>query len=204
MDAFVTPLDDNGLPEHHRETCTTWRKIAAALGYTGHVAWQVRAGFTLKQHAPMSGACYQSWKYLKEWNLQNDQPTKDSIVFWIPRLVPESTSKDVTSQLNLLAALRTEYALPAHHCTSFGSAALLSALILAHFKCTDERVPQEKRWTRTDTFHVNGDRLDLGDFNKMDLYCCRWDWGDEGSHGDGGFGCFLLGVEELGHSVPRL
>jgi hypothetical protein len=192
---FFTPLADSEVPEQLQHLVPKWRKLAALLGYTGPVAWRVNQGFTLKQHAPKAGCCYKNFEYLQGWNLQNDEPTKNSIVFWIPRLIPESLGKNVQEKLALLASFREQVGLPAHHLKNFGSAALLSGLILTHFNLTGERVPLNQLWTRTDTLLVGGGRLSLGGFVSRGLYCVYWGRGD----GRGGIlGCFLLGVEELG------
>lgn len=190
---FATPLGDDEVSEKFKGLVALWRKLAAELGYTGPVAWQVRAGFTLKQHAPLAGRCIQNFTYMKDWAFQNDEPTKEGFVFWIPRLLDSSTSKDVTAQKQLLVQVRTRLQLPAHHLASFGSAALLSALILAHFKRTGERVPIEGLWARTNTLRVSGDRLLLG-FHSVGLHCDSWDDSDADDH----VGAFPLGVEALG------
>jgi len=147
------------------------------LNYGGPVAWRVRAGFTLKQHAPKAGPCFQNFQNLRNWNFV-DEPTKDAVVFWIPRLVPESTSKNVSELMVLLADLRREFGLPETHLVNFGCSALLSALILAHFKAMEERVPLNCLWARTDTCNSDGGRLRLGYFDEVGLYCDLWLWDD--------------------------
>ncbi len=192
---FFTPLADSEVPEQLQHLVPKWRKLAALLGYTGPVAWRVNQGFTLKQHAPKAGCCYENFEYLQGWNLQNDEPTKNSIVFWIPRLIPESLGKNVQEKLALLASFREQVGLPAHHLKNFGSAALLAGLIFAHFKRAGERTPLNELLTRTDTLLVGGYRLRLGDFDSRGLFCGYW------IQGDGRIsrlGCFPLGVEELG------
>ena len=167
-----------------------WRKIAAALGYTGPVAWKVKAGYTLKDHASLDNNSYSKLGYLKEWKLKNDESTKDSIVFWVPRLVDDSTSKTIPEMEKLHMELRRRYKLPAHHATSFGSIALLFALILAHFKRTGERVPLKYLYAASDTFRADGHRLIAGFFGEGGLDCSYW-----GEDAFDGIGFFLLGVE---------
>ena len=188
---FIAPISDKDLSEELRAVAAKWRKLAAELGYAGPVAWKVRAGFTLKQHAPKTGPCEQNFAYLQDWRLRNDEPTKDSVVFWIPRILPGSTAKTADEQMNLLADLRRKHDLPATHLASFGSAALLAGLVLAHFKITGERVPLDCYWTRTDTLHADGRRLNLGFFAAHGLRCARYDWDDDRRDG---LGCFALGV----------
>lgn len=188
---FFSPISDKDLPEELREVAVKWHRLASELGYAGLIAWKVRAGFTLKQHAPKAGPCEQNFAYLQDWRLQNDEPTKDGIVFWIPRILPNSTVKTVDEQKSLLADLRVRYDLPASHLTSFGSAALLAGLIIAHFKITGERVPLDRYWVRTDTLSADGHRLGLGNFDESGLCCDRCHWG---GHAGGNIGCFPLGV----------
>lgn len=188
---FIAPISDKDLAEDLREVAAKWRKLAAELGYAGPVAWKVKAGFTLKQHAPKFGPCVENFAYLQDWQLQNDEPTKDGIVFWIPRLLPGSTAKTADEQTKLLADLRQRYDLPETHLTGFGSAALLAGLILAHFKITGERVPLDRYWVRTDTLRAGGRRLDLGGFVADGLRCGSYGWHDSARDY---LGCFALGV----------
>lgn len=187
---YVVPLGDAEVSEQYRKTATQWRKYAAALGYTGPVAWQVKEGFTLKLHAPLAGPCYGKLNYLQSWELKNDEPTQNSIVFWVPRLAEGSTSKTISQMEKLRLKLQQQYELPEHHATSFGSIALLFALILAHFKRTGERVPLKYFYAASDALHADGYRLFAGNFDGAGLRCGYW---GEDSCGDVGF--FLLGVE---------
>jgi hypothetical protein len=190
---FFTHVDDKDAPAHLVGAVAKWRKLASDLGYTGPVLWAVKAGFSLKSHAPLAGPCYEKFGYLQDWKLRNDEPTVDCMVFFIPRIV--ATKKNVEEQTLALAELRKEYGLPEHHCTSFGSAALVSGLILAHFKRTGERTPLNADWVRTDTLDSDGNRLELGDFDESGLYCDD-SWG--GHRNDiraDGLGVFPLGVE---------
>jgi hypothetical protein len=188
---FFSPVSDKDLAEDLRELAAKWRRLAAELGYAGPVAWKVRAGFTLKQHAPKAGPCIDNFAYLQDWQLRNDEATKGGIVFWIPRLLPGSTAKTANEQRALLADLRQRYDLPSTHLASFGSAALLAGLVLAHSKITGERVPLDRYWTRTDTLVADGARLSLGSFDGRGLYCGRYNWDDDRR---GILGCFALGV----------
>lgn len=193
---FVTPL--TVVPKKLQATHKKWQKLAKSWDYSGPVAWRVKAGFTLKKHAPLVGPCYERFAYLQDWQFE-DEPTTDSIVFWIPRLVPESTSKNVDEQRELLSALRTRLELPEHHLNGFGSVALVAGLILAHFKRVGETVPLDRLWVRTDTRDSGGYRLNLGYFDGCGLYCNGWVFG--GRRGDG-LGAFALGVE-LDHLGTR-
>ena len=174
-----------------------WRQIATSLGYTGPVAVMVRSGFALKTHAPKLGPCYEQWAYLQDWTLKNDAPTADSLAFFVPRLVANSTSKNKDEQIQLLSELRKLHELPEHHLASFGDASMLAGLILLHFKRTGERTPLNGDYVRTDTVRTDGWRLLLGRFGDYGLDCHRWCCSG-GGRSDVRLGCFALGVESLG------
>lgn len=193
---YVVPLSDTELKEQFpqfSDRLPSWRKVAAELDYRGPVAWKVKAGYTLKEHASQDKNSCSKLDYLQQWNPKNDEPTKDSLVFWVPRLAEGSTSKTIPQMEKLRQKQRQRYELPDHHAKSFGSIALLFALILAHFKRTGERTPLQYLYAASDSFHVYGDRLIAGHFSEVGLYCSYW---NEGAGGVVGF--FLLGVEELG------
>jgi len=193
QNTFFVPLSDNEVLEKLSETTLNWRKLAVELAYTGPVVWKVKEGFTLKAHAPKAGPCYENFQYLLDWDIQNDEPTKDSLAFWVPRLVTGSKSNNVEGQIAILAELRQRFGLPDHHLSSFGSASLDSGLILAHFKRTGERTPLNGEWVRTNSLSADGRRLFLGVFDADGLYCYYWDWDDDRRGPD--IGCFPLGVE---------
>lgn len=191
QNTYFIPIADKDVPEHMIESTTKWRKLAGDLGYTGPVYWKVREGFTLKDHSAKAGPCYQAFEYLRNWNLKNDEPTKSCHVYFIPRLVEKSISKNVDEQMKLLSETRKRYELPEHHLASFGSVAMLTGLVLAHFKRTGEKTPVNSYWVRTDTFHGVGLRLHVGDFDESGLYS-GWLW--DGYRFDK-LGVFPLGVE---------
>ncbi|OGL88583.1 hypothetical protein A3H75_00360 [Candidatus Uhrbacteria bacterium RIFCSPLOWO2_02_FULL_51_9] len=172
---------------------TQWRKYATAMGYNGPVAWRIREGFMLKQHAPQAGPTFRKLTYLQDCQIKNDEPTKSAIVFWVPRLAEGSLCQNVKKMEELRTELRKRYELPENHGTSLGSIALLFALILAHFKRTGERVPLQSLNAASDTFHVGGLRLIAGSFDGYGLSCGDWI-----EFGNGRVGFFLLGVEILG------
>jgi len=193
QNTFFVPLSDNEVLEKLSETTLNWRKLAVELAYTGPVVWKVKEGFTLKAHAPKAGPCYENFQYLLDWDIQNDEPTKDSLAFWVPRLVTGSKSNNVEGQIAILAELRQRFGLPDHHLSSFGSASLDSGLILAHFKRTGERTPLNGEWVRTNSLDADGSRLVLGGFDAGGLDCSGWSWIVDERDPD--IGCFPLGVE---------
>lgn len=158
-----------------------------------NVVREVPPGFTIWD-APKFGPCYKDFEYMKDWGVPKEQ-TSHSLTFMVPRLVPDCFTKNVEKQLERLAELGQKYGLPKHHLARYGSVALLANLILSHHKHTDERIPLDCNWTRTDTQLLSGYRLLLGGFDVRGLCCVCWSWGDERCSS---LGCFALGVEELG------
>ncbi len=169
-----------------------YRRYASDLDYTGPVFWKVKAGYTLKKHAARNRDTWHKLYYVRDWPIVNDEPTKDSIVFWVPRFVRGSTDKDVPQMMKLKAELRLRYDLPGHRGSGFGSAALLSALILAHYKLTGERVPLQCQYAASDTVHQDGFRLNGGGFRESGLIISYW-----GGYAHANVGFFLLDMEEL-------
>lgn len=193
---YFTPIPDAEVQAKHQPTLAKYRKLASEWGVptTTAVCYRVRAGFTLKTHAPKAGPCYEKFSYLQDRNFP-DEPTKDCLVFWIPRFAPDSINKSYDEQLQLLGEIRQRLELPKHHLTNLGWASLNAGLILAHYKATNERVPLDTYWIRTDTCHAVGDRLYLGRFDECGLNCVYW-YFDEYRNDD--LGVFFLGVEKLG------
>lgn len=191
---YVVPLDDKDVPKQLDRSCSKWRKFAADCGYYGPVVWKVRAGFTLKNHAPLAGPCFLNLDYIQDWELRNDEPTKDGYVFWVPRIVEGSTEQSVSNMETIRAKHRDLYELPESHAVSFGSVGLLFALILAHFKRTGERVPLRFWGAASDSFDEgSGVRLAVGSFDEDGLRT-ESDWDED----DSGFvGFFMLGVEPV-------
>jgi len=188
---YFTPLSDAEVPKRYRSTLAKYRQLAREHGFaTTAVCHRVRAGYTLKRHAPKAGPCHERFQYLQGWDFP-DEPTVDSYVFWIPLILAGSTYKSTHDQRALLAKLRTRLDLPVPHLRGFGKVALVAGLILTHFEATGER---SALVARTDTCIVGGRRLSLS-WHEGALRCVRWDVGD-GPFGD--VGVFALGVEVLG------
>lgn len=156
QEEYVIPLRDEDVPERYQATLAIWRQWAKTLGYFDSVAWLVRGGFTLKKHA---------WKYGPlnvgkdgDWGSVHcirfaDDPTVPSLAFWIPKVLSGSNNMTRAEQLEFLRMMNDHMGLPAAHLSlSFGSAALLTGLIFAHYKRTGERAPHEQ-WIATSTRH---------------------------------------------------
>jgi len=192
-----TPILDAEVPEQYQSVLAKYRTIARAWRIADKVAicYRVRAGFTLKQHAPRFGKCYEDFKYLQGWNFV-DEPTVDCLIFWIPCVVPDSTGRTYTEQVQLLSKIRTKHKLPAHHLASLGTVAENSGLILAHKRATGKLIPRGSRWIRTATFGADGYRFVLGLHDAFGLNCGS---GHSDGRRYGDLGVFAQGVEVLGH-----
>lgn len=192
---YLVPLTDAEVPPEHQVTLAKYRRLAAEHYVQSDVplCYKVRAGFTLKKHAPLAGPCLEGFWYLQDWNFK-DEPTRDALVFWVPRLLKDSTSKAVDEQMQLLSALRQYLALSEHHLSSFGEISLVAGLILAHFKATGERLPLDGLYIRTDTCRADGNRLSLGRFDERGLFCGLWLWAAEQNDD---LGVFALGVDHV-------
>jgi|GEM_PF-3521032 len=192
---YFTPVSDADVPKRYAATLTKYRKLATEhdVPTTSAVCYRVRAGFALKTHASQAGPCQEDFQNLQNWKF-TDEPTKDCLAFWVPRILNGSTSKTVNQQTELLANLQAELDLSAHHMNGFGQVGLVAGLILAHFRATGERTPLNRHLVRTDTRSADSYRLNLGRFDGTGLCCSFWD-----SDGDalGNVGVFALGVEPL-------
>lgn len=152
--SFVEYLEDNEVMKRFpqfSELIPKYRRLANELGYSGPMVWLIKAGFTLRRHAPQAGPCQLGF-IEKAPNMEIwDEPTNNCLVFWIPRELMESREKNRENQMELLANMRERFELPEHHLSSFGSAALNAALLFAEFRRSGDRAA---RWgyVRTDSY----------------------------------------------------
>lgn len=209
---FFTAILDADTPAYLSDAVAKWRELASDLGYTGPVLWAVKAGFTLRSHAPFVGPCKEVF-VPNDWAIRNDCGTRDCFVFFIPRQI--ATGKNAKEQKQALKELRMRYNLPENHMVKFGTVTLVSGLILAHFKSSGERVPLQEVWVRTDSFcyfdsdspfftyedeELESYRIHLGDFDEDGLNCSNdfhWDHDsdNEDDDRDGELGVFPLAIE---------
>ncbi|MDO8581636.1 MAG: hypothetical protein Q7S16_02060 [bacterium] len=185
---FVLPLEDKEVPAEYQESLQHWRELAKELDYDGPVVFRVKAGFTLKD-ALKTGYCSKIFEELY-LDIHGDKPTEDSLVFWIPRFILNGIDKTVTDQRILLVNLRNRFNLPNHHCSSFGDASLLTALILDHFKRTGEEVPSRSDGSVLTEAFMKGMRVILGWTSDGKFFC------DRTSDIRGHTSVFPLGVEK--------
>ena len=187
--------------EAAEQLLSSWRKLANDFDYKGLVAFFIREGYTVRGHALRSGPCVGGLAHL-EGQAFLDEPTKNCIAFWVPRMVPESTYLDIDSQRALCTRMREDYSLLGHHCADLGTVTLLTALIHGHFRCTGEVVPLNGFAIRTTTLGPSSDResavaperyyLKIG-FYSSGLFCDVYGRPE----GDDRLGFFPLGIEEL-------
>lgn len=188
---YFTPVLDADVPEVHRETVAKYRQLATehAVPATHPVCYRVKAGFTPKGHA---GPCNGGFKYLQYPSLPYE-PTKDCLVFWVPRLLKDSMSKDKIQQEKLLSDLKAKLELPVHHLHGFGKVSLAASLIITHHKATGERL-LVNQWAHTDDTGLPHERLDLGVFDDAGIYCIDL---RIASSLDEDVGVFAIGIEPL-------
>ena len=142
---FFIPISDKDAPEKFSLVAIKWRKLAAEMGYSGPILWKIKEGYCFLDSIK-AGPCHENFNYLKYAKRCIDPSlTRKSLVFWIPRIIQECKGQNEEQQSAFLEKLRIRLELPSHHLTSFGSLALLSGLIFAHFKRTGERAPLKKR-----------------------------------------------------------
>jgi len=192
---FASPLSDREVQSDYPQFAgklAPWRKYAAYADYSGPIAWLVKKNFTLA-NAWQAGPCYSQLDYLKSWQFA-DAATEDCLVFWVPRLAWDSTSKSVEEMKAFRCELGKRFGLPDNHAVSFGSIQVLFALILAYFKFKGESVPFCLLNAASDSLRDDGTRLIAGNFTNCGLYCNCW----IDDVGNDSIGFFLIGAEKLG------
>jgi len=173
----------------------SWRRYAMDRGYNGPVCWNVKAGFTLLDHARVAGPCSErAISSLRAGFI--DEPTSNSLIFWIPLLVEGSMDSSISQMEVLRNTVRTSYGMSEKHCTSFGSIELLVALIFTHYRRTGIRVPLNGKFALSDSSCSRGEKsLVVSWFGQDGL---DWIGLYKDLNGLGGTGFFALGVEKLG------
>ncbi|MFC1597906.1 hypothetical protein ACFL2M_00020 [Patescibacteria group bacterium] len=208
--AYVVPLTDDEVPDTMQERLRAFRlyTVHPHRSYTGPVAWRTKAGYTLKQHAPKMGRCYDFEGISGRFR---DTPTEDAIVFWAPCPVLGSENKNSADQLVLLWELRDRFNFPAHWCNNFGTPALLAGLYLAYQKYCGNRVPRPSTWARSTVFsgmHIDGQpdvtpwnsQLLIGNHTAKNGLVVKRVHQDEP---DENVFCYALGIEKLEDHLVR-
>jgi hypothetical protein len=170
-----------------------WRRLAVFKGYGGPVAWKIMPGFMVNKHAQLVGPCYSGVEYTRMWDNLPETPTKSCLVFWMPRLLKDSTVTNIALMEEWRAVIKQEYTFPPNHCDSFGSIQLLFALILAHFKRTGERVLSGYQYAVSDSYDECGSRIFACEYKEDGLRLSVKD----GPFNHERYGFFPIGVEEL-------
>lgn len=151
---WCRPLEDGDVPERllgipdqyrriHTEVLPRLReshrigdaRIFRFIDEGGCIAYQVRAGFTMKEHGARAQNTY-DWGDIVVHRDFDDAPTQDAIVFWIPCPIPGAFSRNVEEKLAILAGIREEVGLSRQHLNCFGSGSLITLLILTYFETT--------------------------------------------------------------------
>ncbi len=151
-DAIVWMVRHANLPkEEAQKVVNGYRQAAAALGVGDKVRIfaDVLPGCEFKEHAPKMGPTLGDFKHLQDWDI-DDPVTDHCLVLWVPMPLPQSRSKSVVQQQQVIAAFKAQAQLPDWHNVSFGSANQVAGMALAHFKATKES-PFDTMVVRTDT-----------------------------------------------------
>lgn len=193
-----TPIPDHSLNTKYWPLLAKYRFLASMWGVEPGVdiCYRVCKGFSLKDYTLIEGfnpEFFEKVDHSIDAYLVGSQLeiTKDCLVFWIPKVVPNSFGKDNLGHLRMLSQIRTEMGLPEHHLNGFGTATMNTGLILSHFKRTGQRL-LAKEGVRTGSYLGNGFNLCLGNFRESGLSC------DKASNMSSlnTLGVFALGVEE--------
>jgi len=143
-------LADTEVPARLADTLVKWRKMAVIQGYSGPIAWLAPEGFNFRKHAPLvflHPSPYESRSIDRRLRNKENEPTKRQLIFWIPCFVARSNNKTREEQLILLAGLRRRHKLPGHHLTDFGTASLLSGLMLLHYRLIQAKMSLKKEFS---------------------------------------------------------
>ena len=203
------------------ELARRWRHLdddhfqSGRYKYDGPIAWRIQPGYTLKQHTPITGKCFEKLWYLQSL-VFDDQPTGNWVVFGIPQVLDASLGLAPKKQRQLLKALRQTYQLPDHHLSSFGQASLIAGLMLARRAQVSWLPPVNTdddfvRWARTETAYQRVFRINFcidpddglctdGAMALTDQrYHARdaWSFYCINSQGNAGLGVFPFGIEPV-------
>lgn len=145
-----TPIHDWEVSDRFDSLVRKYRSLARELEVLDTVAvfYHVPAGFTLIKSAPLAGPCYKNFEHFKSWGIE-DEPTEEGLMFFIPRVIPETVGKNLDRQQAILDRLRNDMRLSADHMV-IGKANYLTGAILAHYAATGECILQDA-WVRTST-----------------------------------------------------
>ncbi|OGH93929.1 MAG: hypothetical protein A2538_03630 [Candidatus Magasanikbacteria bacterium RIFOXYD2_FULL_41_14] len=181
----------------YRAEVDAWRRYADTLGYFEDLAWMVPPGLTLDgaikaglftKNPEKKGGIQTGEEMLA---LVQEPPTTDSIVLWIPQMIDNSDSKDVATQQRMIGGLTQQVGLPAGRTPSFGSATLLTNLILGYRRETgnmEENMPPKGKFVRTDTLDKDGHRVCIGGGSGNGNI---WFVGDRDDQATFGLGCYM-------------
>lgn len=196
VSAIAESILDDDIPRDLEKVWDAWKDLGESLKYTGPVAWRVKGGFSFQTDFPAIASPFdKSLSNIQQWPLRNNEPTLPSIVFWIPRPL-NGDFENTQHRHTLIEKVRRDHGLPEHHLVSFGSASLISALLLAGAKegklfnyC------YSNLWYDgfpTDTITETGFRVYIRYFSRRNGYkCLRWPV----YSGDDHYGFLPIGIE---------
>lgn len=192
---YAEPLVQDQIPLWLGDTHGRYCQIADWIGYRGppFIAWNIFPGYTFREHAPPEGLLPGPDNRLALWEFVNDSPTERCIAHIIPQIPPDCRNKTVGEQMECMNRIRKKFCLPPHHVRSFGSVALLSAVILCLRNNFGFHAPENRHYIRTDTSHLFGP-LNLGEHGPDGLHWTDWDFPEDHS---ASLGFFLVGIDPV-------
>lgn len=174
---YAEPIPRYAIPRWLEHTHRAYLAMADWMGYHGPeaLAWQIYPGYTFTHDAPQEGLIAGADNRLTEWELVNNPPTGRCIAHIIPQIPPGGDWKTVAEQMEFMERIRRRFHLPPHHLTSFGTASLLSSVLLRLRNHFGIFLPAERYFIRTDTSHLFGP-LNMGGHGSEGLHWTDWDF----------------------------
>ena len=186
------PFMESDLPPQHVQLGCQWRLINQTYGVADNVPviYLVRDGVDFTT-VPSLGPCHNDFRELLAGRLPREKSSR-CLVFWVPRLLAGTELMHYADQVAEIERCRVQFDLPQHHLSGLREAWLVSGLILSHYAITDECLPHNGWFARTETGEAGIIKWRVGGFKKGGKLQCH---PLVGIQGQGDTGAFLIGVE---------
>ena len=93
-DAIVILINRKGHTKELAEAkVLAWRAYAQKSGYNGQIVFLVKGGFTLELASDVGKCSYSLHELIEKFDFRHNNPTEDSLVFWVPRMAWGSVDK---------------------------------------------------------------------------------------------------------------
>lgn len=160
---YFVPIFDEDVPAHLSELLAKWRKMAVMLNYDGPIVWSVKAGFNLIHHSQLYANNFDCYPELRKG-------MDHSLIFWMPKFIPNSNDKTVQEQLAILTDWQRMFELPEGH-LCLGEASIIGGLILSYFRFSCEDYPKEEISIHTETIDAEKNRYAITFGNMRHVEC---------------------------------